>query len=183
MRPESQVAQAERNAREDYNERIVLGFVCPMKHTCRYGLKKNRQFGFFVSCFTLIEVITVVVIIGILAALAVPNYLLTVEIARNRDAIGAIRILQQAENQYRLESPSHQYVACADAAACNAALDINLRVGGDWNYSVALAAGFTATARRNIADAGRQRDWTITAGAATPVCAMTGGGDNKFCRE
>ena len=52
------------------------------------------------QAFTLIELIVVVVIVGILAAIALPSYTGTREKAFDRQAIVALRLLRAANQQY-----------------------------------------------------------------------------------
>ncbi|WP_013322989.1 type IV pilin-like G/H family protein [Gloeothece verrucosa] len=53
--------------------------------------------------FTLIELLVVVIIIGVLAAIAVPNLLGQVAKARQAEAINNLGALNRAEQSYRLE--------------------------------------------------------------------------------
>ncbi len=61
------------------------------------------------KAFTLIELLVVVLIIGILAAVAVPQYKFAVEKARTAEAITVINSLQKAIDLYVLEN-GYQYV-------------------------------------------------------------------------
>ena len=57
--------------------------------------------------FTLIELLIVAVILGALAALAIPNFQRAVERARVVKAIGDITVIQQACQEYFLENSSY----------------------------------------------------------------------------
>lgn len=52
---------------------------------------------------TLLEILIVVVIIGVLAALALPNFAQMREGALNREAMANLKLLQAAERIYRME--------------------------------------------------------------------------------
>ncbi len=70
------------------------------------------------KAFTLMELIIVVVILGVVAALAIPRMTGTTEQAILSEAISALESLHAAEKRYELEHPG-VYVACA-------ALDVDI---------------------------------------------------------
>ena len=91
--------------------------------------------------FTLIELLVVVIIIGVLAAVALPNLLGQVAKGRQAEArnnIGAINRTQQAE---RLETGSFQTLA-----------NLPIRVTGD-NYAYADSGAQSAVAGSQVANA------------------------------
>lgn len=71
--------------------------------------------------FTLIELLIVVAIIGIIAAIAIPNMLNAIERARQKRAIGEVRSLATAFNQYAVDE-DHFPVAGTTFAGFNGAL-------------------------------------------------------------
>ena len=97
--------------------------------------------------FTLLELIMVIIIIGILATLAVPQYTSFVEKARAAEAINTIGAIKTAEDMARLEGSS--YLDDAD----DPGLAISFPTSGTatfWTYAVTggTADGYVITATR-----------------------------------
>ena len=102
--------------------------------------------------FTLVELIVVVIVIGILATVAVPQYLKATERAKLGKARNAMALIAQGEKLYRADLDTY----------INTALDANNAVLGpyvelvdvdadpDWSYQVtgAGAGAFLITATR-----------------------------------
>lgn len=113
--------------------------------------------------FTLIELIVVVIVIGILATLAVPQYLKATERAKGGKAKNAIALIAQGEKLYRAEKDT--YIAVASDAADSVLGDYvelsDVDADTDWNYAVAAvsASTFTVTATRT---AGANSGETLT---------------------
>ncbi len=139
----------------------VIGFV-----------ERRRTFNPYQKGFTLIELMVVVVIIGVLAALAVPNLTAVREKTLDKEATAALRLVLVAERQYRLATNNYW----PSAAVTNSNIDqINgnlslVLASSNWAYRVRVVAGgasFTANASR------QNRNWTITNSATTPVFSGT----------
>ena len=65
--------------------------------------------------FTMVELLVVLVIVGILAAVAVPIYLQNVQRARAAEAIATMGLLRQAERDYQLNSNNYFDIASTSA--------------------------------------------------------------------
>jgi prepilin-type N-terminal cleavage/methylation domain-containing protein len=114
--------------------------------------------------FTLIELLIVIIVIGILATVAVPQYLRATERAKIAKAKNALGIIATAEKMYRGEKDT--YTAALTNATLSAALDPYIEMtqivaDPDWDYSTSAgtASAFTATATRT---GGNYNTQTIT---------------------
>lgn len=103
--------------------------------------------------FTLIELIIVIIIVGILATLAVPQYIKAVERAKRGKALNAIGLITRTEKMYRAVYDA--YVNVADGSF-NATLGnytelTEVDADADWGYDVTGATGgtFLLTATRS----------------------------------
>jgi prepilin-type N-terminal cleavage/methylation domain-containing protein len=112
------------------------------------------------TAFTLIELLVVVVIIGILAAIALPQYLKAVEKTKLIEVHANIKTLAdsvaRAQKLYGIESPTFQQLDviignnCQEYSNCIIkdfcyALDYNNKRIGAWKSSVCSNTGGTAT--------------------------------------
>ena len=75
--------------------------------------------------FTLVEIMIVVAIIGLLAAIAVPNFVQARQTARTNACINNLRLVDAAKEQYALESN----LTDGDAVADGTVLDNYLKGG------------------------------------------------------
>ncbi len=108
------------------------------------------------SAFTLIELLITIVVMGIIVALALPQYTGYVAKSRQQDAKGQLMAIRQIEEIYKLQYGTYT----ADTAA----------LGTEWRdtvgrYAFAITAAdattFTATATGNIDDDATNDVWSI----------------------
>ena len=128
------------------------------------------------SGFTLIEIIIVVIIIGVLASLALPRMIKTVEFSRSAEALSTLGSVRQALERCYLQD-GFKYNNCSMT---------NIDVEGGINnahfgYTITGAGtrGYTITANRNTVDGGKTAShvWLVqdqTSGA------VSRGGDGDF---
>jgi prepilin-type N-terminal cleavage/methylation domain-containing protein len=112
--------------------------------------------------FTLIELIIVVIVIGILATIAVPQYLKAVTRAKVAKAKSNIGLIAQAEKLYRAKNDT--YIVSGNPGT-QAELNAEVELGGlanandeDWTYAVAagatgIADSYSITATKDLAPA------------------------------
>ncbi len=84
-------------------QRLLLLFVNSMRGRCQIKFGMTSLFNN--GGFTLIELLVVVLIIGILAAVALPQYQTAVEKARATEAFTLIKSLKQARDVYSMSNP------------------------------------------------------------------------------
>ena len=82
--------------------------------------------------FTLVEIMIVVIILGVIATFALPAYRNASRRASDREAQALLRLVSEAEKIY--QSEFYTYIGCANTAACNTNLRLDLPAGGDWVY-------------------------------------------------
>jgi type IV pilus assembly protein PilA len=139
-------------------------------------LHKLRQRAQDEKGFTLIELLVVILIIGILAAIALPAFLNQREKAQDTEAKTAARTAQTAIETYYTDTQDYATVAQADIERIEPSLkdayvDLNLSVVGN-------ATGYVITAQSKGKN---QTTFTITstAGETTRTCDNPGEGGCK----
>lgn len=126
--------------------------------------------------FTLLELLIVVIVIGILAGVAIPQYLAVVERGKVAAAKNNLAIAAQAQKMYRTE---HTAYAGNFTDLDNWAEGISAAItahADDWNYSITDAADtFTITATREGAAGSKYGGKTVTINETNHI-----GGDHDF---
>lgn len=131
--------------------------------------------------FTFIEIIVVIVIVGLLAALALPQFGTSKERSFDKEAKLNLQSIQEAEATYKMEKGT--YYPGASSTGNPGLINANLKVGlptdtthVNWLYNLdaTVVGGEKATATRVGAGG---RIWTILfppGSSDIPVCTGTG---------
>ncbi len=128
--------------------------------------------------FTLIELVTVLVVIGVLAGLALPQFSVTRERALDKDAKSNVSLIQAAEKIYRMERSTYYpdpVGSTGNISNINEYLKLSLSDAASptWVYNINSATQ-RITATRNIAGG---RVWTITPFTSDIPLCTAGGSD------
>ena len=144
------------------------------------------------SGFSLVELLIVVTIIGIVAAIAIPNLLASRRAANEASAISAIRTIGSAEESYRATNGNGSFGTMADLAAqrsideklASATTVANAKSGYIFNVVLTSGGSFYCVGTAPVtANAGRRNFSSDTPGAifvhplsvASPPTTTTGG--------
>jgi prepilin-type N-terminal cleavage/methylation domain-containing protein len=115
--------------------------------------------------FTLIELMIVVVIIGILAAMAIPRYMRAATKAKQSEARGILKQIYTMQKAYFVEFDNY----CRNGIVANAAqplafapLAVEIMPSARYVYTMSVnGVQFTCTAQANLDDDATLDTWTI----------------------
>jgi type IV pilus assembly protein PilE len=123
--------------------------------------------------FTMVEIMVVLIIVSILAAMAIPNYNRSVERAKSRDAQTTLEAIYQSERLFQLDNQA--FGTLGQLVAGNYIVDPDPGNSNlDWDYATAgvAATTFTVTATRT---GGLLNGTTITINQAFGTTQTFGG--------
>ncbi len=114
--------------------------------------------------FTLIELMIVVVIISIIAAMAIPKFMLATNRSKQSEAKQLLKQIYAMQHAYRQEYNTYPSYAATTPGAASAWPDIGVDFQVSARYSYVCVGGastFTATATANLDDDPTIDTWTI----------------------
>ncbi|MFH2036400.1 MAG: prepilin-type N-terminal cleavage/methylation domain-containing protein [Candidatus Zixiibacteriota bacterium] len=118
--------------------------------------------------FTLIELMIVVVIIGILAALAVPKFMISTYKSRQSECKGLLKQIYTMERTYRMQNGDYWGAGVtADGTLANSnnfsPIGVEIPASAIYTYTIntALAPNLLVTATCNLDDDATIDTWTI----------------------
>ncbi len=139
--------------------------------------------GVMKTGFTLIELLVVVLIIGILASVALPQYELAVEKSRSAEPLAVLKSIRDAQELF--------YLANNTYATDPSQLDIEVPSSRNWDYRINSGMSVYAL-RKNVDDSKKYLfafRWAQASGAGRPaiVCGYDNAAAqpfaNKLCKS
>jgi len=125
-------------------------------------MKRNQK-----RSVTLMEMLIVIIIIGTLAAIGVPNYTRTREESLDREAQANLRLIIAAQNIHRMEFTT--YVAAGTIAAINTGLRLALPAAVYWDYRTTVTGPGGSNTCAEATRVSDNRHWRMRHTEADPV--------------
>lgn len=128
--------------------------------------------------FTLVEILVAIVIIGILVALALPNFTTTKEKTLDREAKATLALMRAANRIYRMEFGTGAYYPVDDSTPTVALINTDLKLSlpvtasPNWNYSVSNSLTGTNQATRTVGSS--TRTWKLDSAGSSEDPDCTG---------
>ena len=125
--------------------------------------------------FTLIELLVVMLILGVLAAIAIPSFINQREKAQDADAKSAARTAQTAIETYATDNGG-SYVGATNTGTTQANLENIEPAMADMDWSIVGTPSATGYTVRGTSDSGRTFDVVRAGGNFSFPCSPNGGG-------
>jgi len=144
------------------------------KHKAKKHAKKNKG-------FSLIELLIVVAIILIIAAIAIPNLLRSRIAANEASAVGSVRTLNTAEVTFNTTYPTVGFTVLANLGPVTGGGSPTSTAAGliDANLAGGTKSGYTFTLNPVVASSGPNTDYQSAAAPVTPGTT----GQRYFCSD
>lgn len=134
---------------------------------------RSPKGGLSLTGFTMIEILVVIIIIGILAGLSLPNFTKTKEKALDMEAKISLNLIQNAEKFVFMKNMAYYNGTLSNLTDINTNLQLALPESSSWSYTitpvlaVSTATDYTATATRTGYD---NRICTVTSADPEAHC-------------
>ena len=93
--------------------------------------------------FTLLELITVVIVLSVLAGLAVPRYFTTIEKVRSSEGVHTLTVLLSAQKRYFLENNAYKAgTGAGGAVTCGGGTRLKNSPSGDLDVDIPTSNNF-----------------------------------------
>ena len=123
--------------------------------------------------FTLLEVMVAIIIVGVLAAMALPRYFASLEVVRSREGVGILTSLMGAQKRYALENGGSYTSTLTD-------LDVTIPTSINFNAPTVSDSNPVASIQRNNTN-NSYGNYTVTITDVGVVACS--GGSGSICNK